>query len=122
MNFELMKYQTLFILLFGIIGMLSLTIQNSPIKTASAWDCSWEVQWDELVPVCEPERDLLIKLVPDIGLKEGNNNDQILLDRQSSLPVNNLLINTDNLNTTQTIKITNLGNGTTLINVVNATS
>ncbi len=33
----------------------------------------------------------------------------------------NLMINPGELNTTQTLKLTNLGNGNTLVNVVNAT-
>jgi hypothetical protein len=42
-------------------------------------------------------------------------------DHQPLSPVINLLINPGELNTTQTLKLTNLGNGTTLVNVVNAT-
>ncbi len=37
-------------------------------------------------------------------------------------PVINLMVNPGELNTTQTLKLTNLGNGTTLVNVVNATN
>jgi hypothetical protein len=43
-------------------------------------------------------------------------------NHQPSSPVINLMINPGELNTTQTLKLTNLGNGTTLVNVVNATN
>ena len=117
-----MKYETMFMLSIGIISILSLAILNYSLQTVTAWDCTWVVQWDELVPVCEPERELLIKLAPDKGQIGSYNNNHIIMDAQPLPSATNLVINTDNLNFTQAIKITNLGNGTTLINVVNATN
>ncbi len=44
------------------------------------------------------------------------------LNPQPLPPVINLMINLSELNSTQTLKITNIGNGTTFVNVVNATN
>lgn len=95
---------------------------NYSLQTVTAWDCTWVVQWDKLVPVCEPERELPIKLAPDKGQTDSYNNNYIIMDTQPVPSTIGLVINTDNLNSTQTIKITNLGNVTTLINIVNATN
>ena len=44
------------------------------------------------------------------------------LNPQPLPPVINLMISPNELNDTKTLKITNVGNGTTFINVVNATN
>jgi hypothetical protein len=118
----MMNHLMMFVMAIVTLSTISVLMLDHRSQTALAWDCTWVVQWDELVPVCEPERDLLIQLPPpNNGFMNNFNNDHIKLNPQPLPPVINLAISPDNLTSTQSIKISNLGNGTAIISVVNAT-
>lgn len=114
-----MKYQTITLVIMGsILSIISMSAITLPDNMAEARLCYWQ---DNPYPGLPDELqcfDHPISLpIPPSFCPECSE-----LNPQPLPPVINLMISPSELDSTQTLKITNVGNGTTLVNVVNATN
>jgi len=113
-----MKYYS--VLIISLVGILLLSGFFGPNskKQAEAHLCFTEPEAGSSTSFtvhCESGQERMLIFGPDECTHCSG------YDNQQLPSVINLMINPSELNTTQTLKVTNLGNGTTLINVVNAT-
>ena len=114
-----MKYQTMSIVIMGsILGIISLGMIALPVNTAEARFCYVQPNPYPNLPdeIKCLEFDISLPLQPSFCPQCSELNPQPLP------PVVNLMISPGDLDSTQTLKITNIGNRTTLVNVVNATN
>lgn len=109
----------MFIAIMGSIpGILSLGMISLPVNTAEAQFCYMQPNPYPNLPdeIKCLEFDISLPLPPSFCPQCSELNPQPLP------PVINLMISPGDLNSTQTLKITNIGNGTTFVNIVNATN
>lgn len=114
-----MKYYS--VLIIPLVGTLLLSgfFGSDSIKQADGHLCFWEPSAGDPFVMdvrCESGQErMLISEPKHCAYCSGHN-------YQPLTPVVNLMINPGELNATHTLKITSLGNGTTLVNIVNATN
>ncbi|WP_196816836.1 hypothetical protein [Candidatus Nitrosocosmicus oleophilus] len=113
-----MKYPTITLGILGILSVISLTLMTLPSNSVEARHCY--VMHNPYPGLPDEIRCLADEI--SLSLPSDFCPECSELNPQPLPPVINLMINPSELDSTQTLKITNVGNGTTLVNVVNATN